>query len=63
VELVAVEVHGCQLAVGDLDALGVGVLVEVGVDLEAGAGRGRGDQVDHDLATDQRLSKPLISRR
>jgi hypothetical protein len=46
VELVAVQVEGGHLFVGDLDALGVVALVQAGVDLQAGAGGGGRDQVD-----------------
>ena len=45
-ELVAGEVDGGELLVGDDELLWVVALVEAGVDREAGAGGGGGDQVD-----------------
>jgi hypothetical protein len=47
--LVAGEVDGLDLVVGDADFVGVAAVVESCVDLQAGAGRGRGDQVDDGL--------------
>jgi hypothetical protein len=52
VEVVAAQVDGGELLVGDLDALGIVALVELGVDAQPGVGRRCGDRVDDDLVAD-----------
>ena len=59
VKLAAVDVHGFELGVCDVDLVGVGALVEAGVDLESAAVRGAGDEVDDGLQRDQRLAAPV----
>ncbi len=59
-ELIAGQVDGSKLSVGDLDLLWVVALVEAGVDLQSLTGGGRGDRVDHDLVAGQRASAPVL---
>ena len=49
VPVVAGEVDGAHLLVGDFDAFGVGGVVELGLDGEAGGGGCGADQVDDRL--------------
>ena len=58
-ELVAGDVHGGKLLVGDLDPFLVVAGVQARVDLQAGAGRGRADQVDDHLQALKRPSAPV----
>src|SRR5215203_3692851 len=58
VEGVGVEVEGCHLLVGDLDALWVGGGVEFAADGQAGLGGGVADEFDNGDATDQRRCAP-----
>src|SRR3954463_14117174 len=59
-EVIALDVEGDHLRLGDLDALGIGVGVEFAGDGEAGR-RGRGgDQLDHGQATGQRATAPVL---
>jgi hypothetical protein len=62
VEIVPGEMLGfgvCHLAVGDLDAFGVGGVVKFGGDGQAGAGGGARYQVDDDFVAGQRLAAPV----
>src|SRR5450755_2430777 len=58
-ELVAFDVHGGKLLVGDLAPFLVVAGVQARVDLQAGAGRGRADQVDDHLQALKRPSAPV----
>jgi len=53
VELVAVQVDGGELSVGDVDALGVVALIKL-------FGGRRGDRVDDDLVADERAPPPVL---
>ena len=46
VEVVALEIEGVHVGVGDFDALGIGVGVEFAADGQAGVSVGSGDQLD-----------------
>src|SRR4051812_16211551 len=59
-ERIALEVEGCQLGVGHLDAFLVGVGVEFTADGQAGLGRRAGDEVDHDKAAGERRRTPVL---
>src|SRR5664280_1043269 len=58
-ELLAVEVHSGQLAVGDAELGRVFTVVETCVHLKPGAGLGRADQVDDRFQRDERLPAPV----
>src|ERR1700688_4015234 len=60
VEIVAEEIEGVDLGVGDLDALGVGIGVEFTADREAGVSGGCGDELDDSLIADQRPTSPVL---
>ena len=62
-EVVAGEVDGGELGVGDFDALGVVALIELGVDLKPGVGGGGGDRVDDDFVAVSRVKilRTLVS--
>jgi hypothetical protein len=59
VEVVAAEVQGGHLLVGDLDPRLVGAFVQTGVDLQAGGGGRGGDQADDRLVAGQRPPAPV----
>ena len=58
-EGVRLETYGCQLSVGDLDALWILALIEFGADLEAGVCGGCGDELDNCAVAAERLAPPV----
>ena len=62
VEVVASEVDGGKLGVGDFDAFGIFVFVEFGADGEACCGGGRGNQLHNGFEAAQRLTAPVGKR-
>jgi hypothetical protein len=61
VEVVAVEVDGSEILIGDFEAGWVGVGVELAADGEPGGGRGGGDEADDDGVTDEWLAAPVLA--
>ena len=59
VEVMAEDVDGGEIIVGDFDAGGVGFGIEFASDFEAGLGFGGRDQLDDDGVTDERLAAPV----
>ena len=59
-EVVAEEVDGVHLGIGDFDACRIGVAIELAAHLEAGVGGGGGDQLDDDLVADEWLAAPVL---
>ena len=57
-ECVALDIEGCHLRVGDLDALRIGACIECAAHRQARFGRGGCNQFDHRLAADQRFTSP-----
>src|SRR5215471_3103308 len=60
-EVMADEIDGFDLCVGDLYAGWIGVLIELTVNLEAGLGCGGGDELDDCLIAYERLAAPVLS--
>src|SRR5271156_5816292 len=60
-EVMAMEIEGVHLGVGNFDALRIGVDVEFAAYGQAGVGVGGSDQLDDGLVAEQRPAAPVLS--